>query len=186
MSNTQITTGKVRLSYVNLFNPRTNDDGTAGKYGCTIIIPKSDTKTLSKIKAAIAAAKERYTSLNPTKKAPANTTLHDGDGPTPNGDEYGPECKGAYVMSVSTKTRPVIVDRDKNPILDASEVYSGCYARVILNFYAYDTAGNRGISAGLNGVMKIADGEPLAGAVVTDADWDDDWDDLPEDDDLFS
>lgn len=49
----------------------------------------------------------------------------------------------------------------------------------------YDTQGNKGISAGLNGIMKLYDGEPLGGGVVTDSDWDDGWEDGDENDDLL-
>lgn len=78
-----------------------------------------------------------------------------------------------------------IVYGDKTPITDPQELYSGCYGRAIINFYVYDTQGNKGISAGLNGVMKLYDGEPLGGGVVTDSDWDDGWEDDDADDDLL-
>lgn len=185
-SATQITTGKVRFSYCNLFTPRAMGDGQPEKYSVTLLIPKSDKATLAKIKAAIEAAKADYTAKNKGKPLPANakTTLHDGDGERPSGDEFGEECKGHYVMTVSSKNKPVIVDANKLPITETSELFSGCYGRAIINFYGYDTQGNKGISAGLNGIMKLHDGEPLGGGVVTDADWDDGWED-DEDDDLL-
>ena len=105
------------------------------------------------------------------------TTLHDGDGERPNGGEFGPECAGCYVITVSSKNKPVLVDKKKTPITDPQDLYSGCYGRAIINFFVYDTNGNKGISAGLNGVMKLHDGEPLSGGVVTDDDWDDGWED---------
>lgn len=178
MAKTQITTGRVRFSFVNLIKPRANNGG-AEKFSVTLLIPKSDTQTLTKIESAIEAAKAAYRAKNPGKKLPSSlkTTLHDGDGEMPNGGDYGPECKGCMVMSVSSNTRPVMVYADKTPVTDPSDIYSGCYGRAILNFYVYDTSGNIGVSAGLNGVMKLSDGEPLSGGVVTDADWDDDWDD---------
>lgn len=179
MAKTQITTGKVRFSYVNLFSPKLMPDGTTEKYSVTLLIPKTDQRTLKKIDQAIKAAEENFRAKNPGKKLPAKlpTTLHDGDGERPTGGEFSPECKGHMVISVSSRNRPVVVAADKSPITDPQEVYSGCYGRAVLNFYAYDTNGNKGISAGLNGVMKLEDGEPLAGGVVTDADWDDDDDD---------
>lgn len=185
---TQITTGKVRFSYVNIFTPRAIDGSDAAKYSVTLLIPKSDKNTISKIKTAIAAAKANYLEKNAGKKLPSDlkTTLHDGDGEMPNGGNYGPECAGCYVINVSSKTKPVIVDSDKVPITDPLEIYSGCYGRAVINFYVYDTNGNKGITAGLNGIMKLYDGEPLAGGIVTDADWDDDFDDDDEDDDLLA
>lgn len=187
MNTSQIVTGKVRLSYCNLFTPKAPQQGGQEVYSVTILIPKADKDTLGKIKAAQEAAKQVYLQKNPGKKLPSDikTTLHDGDGEKPNGGDYGDECKGCLVMTVSSKTQPVLVYKDKTPILDQQDLYSGCYARVILNFYVYDTAGNKGISAGLNGVMKLADGEPLAGGRVSDSDWDDGWKD-DEDDDFFN
>lgn len=179
---TQITTGRVRLSYCNLFTPRASQDGGQEKYSVTLIIPKKDAMTLKKIEAAVNAAKAAYLGKNSGKKLPANlkNTLHDGDGERPTGGEYGPECKGAWVITCSSNNKPVIVGPDKSPITDPAEVYSGCYGRAVLNFYVYDRSGNKGISAGLNGIMKLSDGEPLMGGVVTDEDWDDDWEDVDD------
>lgn len=175
MSLTQVTTGKVRLSYCNLFEPRAIQEGQTPKYSVTLLVPKNDKKTMDRINAAIEAAKATYIQRNPGKKLPSNlkTIIHDGDGERPNGGEYGEECKGCYVMTVSSRRPPVIVDVDKNPINDPLEVYSGCYGRAVLNFYVYDTQGNKGVSAGLLGIMKLEDGEPLGGTVVTDTIWDD-------------
>lgn len=185
--STQITTGKVRFSYVHLFTPQATQDGGPEKYSATLLIPKTDKNTLQKIQAAVNAAKAKYMESNSGRKLPSTlkTTLHDGDGEKPNGGEYGPECKGHYVMTVSSNRQPVIVDANKVPITDERELYSGCYGRAIINFYVYDTQGNKGISAGLNGVMKLYDGEPLGGGIVTDSDWDDDWEDDESEDDIF-
>ena len=178
MKKTQITTGKVRFSYVHAFEPKLDNNGTA-KYSVTLLIPKSDKQTLAKIQAAMENAKDNFREKNPGRKLPAKlaTTLHDGDAEKENGGEYGPECKGHMVISVSSKNRPVVVYSDKMPMTDATELYSGCYGRAVINFYVYDTSGKIGLTAGLNGLMKLEDGEPLAGGIVTDADWDDDFDD---------
>ena len=176
---TQLTTGKVRFSYCNLFTPRAVQEGSQPKYSVTLIIPKSDKATLAKIKIAIEAAKTAYITRNAGKKLPATlkNTLHDGDGARPNGGEFGEECKGCYVMTVSSKNPPVIVYGDRTPLTDPQELYSGCYGRAIINFYVYDTQGSKGVSAGLNGIMKLYDGEPLGGGVVRDEDWDESFDD---------
>ncbi len=177
--STQITTGKVRFSYCSLFEPRAAVTGGQETYSVTLLIDKGDKFTLDKIKAAIEEAKQNYLQKNSGKKLPTGlkTTLHDGDGERPNGGDFGPECAGCYVITVSSKNKPVLVDKNKTPITDPQDLYSGCYGRAIINFFVYDTNGNKGISAGLNGVMKLHDGEPLSGGVVTDADWDDDWND---------
>lgn len=94
--STQITTGKVRFSYCNLFTPRAAQEGAKEKYSVTLLIPKSDKATIQKIKAAMEEAKQKYIAANSGKKLPTNlkSTLHDGDGERPNGGEFGEECKG--------------------------------------------------------------------------------------------
>ena len=122
-------------------------------------------------------AKEQYLSKNKGKQLPTNlkSTIHDGDGERPNGGKFGEECKGHYAMTVSSNTPPTVVDAERKDIKNPKEVYSGCYGRAIINCYVYDTQGSKGISAGLLSVMKLHDGEPLSGAVVTDEDWDNGW-----------
>ena len=182
MSKTQITTGKCRLSYVSVFSPKLLPDNVPEKFSVTLLIPKTDQKTLAKIKAAQDTAVAAFKAKNPGKKLPENmpTTLHDGDGIKDNGDEFGPECKGHIVMTVTSKRKPVVVYSDKTPMTDPGEMYSGCYGKAVINFYVYDTAGKIGVTAGLNGIMKLEDGEPLAGGVVTDSDWDDDDDEYDD------
>lgn len=178
MNKTQITTGKVRFSYVHAFEPRQDNNGVE-KYSVTLLIPKSDKQTLKKISAAMDAAVANFKEKKPGRKLPSklSSTLHDGDGEKESGGEYGPECRGCMVINVSSKIKPVIVYADKTPMTEPTELYSGCYGRAVINFYVYDTSGNIGLTAGLNGLMKLEDGEPLAGGIVTDADWDDDFDD---------
>lgn len=178
MKKTQITTGKVRFSYVHAFEPKIDNNGVP-KYSVTLLIPKSDKQTLAKIEAAIENAKENFSEKHPGRKLPTRmaTTLHDGDGEKDNGGEYGPECKGCMVISVSSKNRPVVVYADKLPMTEPTELYSGCYGRAVINFYVYEHTGKIGVSGGLNGLMKLEDGAPLAGGIVTDSDWDDDFDD---------
>ena len=176
---TQITTGKVRFSYVHVFEPQKAPGSETAKYSATLLIPKADKITLNKIDAAIAAAKEAYSQKHNGKPAPIKTTLHDGDGTRPSdGQPFGAECKGHMVITVSSIKPPLVVYADKSRITEQSDFYSGCYGKAIINFYCYDTNGNKGISAGLNGVMKLDDGEPLGGGVIQDSDWDDEEDDL--------
>lgn len=185
MAKTQITTGKVRFSYLNAFHARAINGG-AEKFSTMLIIPKTDSYTLGKIKEAIQAAKDAWVAKGKKLPAQLKSTLHDGDGTMPNsGEEYGPECKGCYVMNVSSNKKPVLVYFDKTPITEESELYSGCYGRAIINFYVYDNQGNKGISAGLMGIQKLTDGEPLGGGVVRDEDWDDGFEGAPDTDDLL-
>lgn len=163
---TNVTTGIVRLSYVNLFKPRAQSEGGEAKYSVCLLIPKSDTATVKAIKDACEAARlasaAKFNGKVPDKlKLP----IHDGDGEMPNGGAYGEECKGCWVMNASSKLKPKVVDRRVNEIIDETLVYSGCYARAALNFYAYNMSGNRGIACGLNMVQKVRDGEALGGGM---------------------
>lgn len=179
---TKVTTGKVRFSYANVFKPRAANEGQEPKYSVTLLIPKSDKATVSKIKAACEAARlssaDKFGGKVPEKlKLP----IHDGDGERPAGGEYGEECKGCYVLTASSREKPGIVDRDLQPILDTTEFYSGCYGRASINMYAYSVNGNRGIAAGLNNLQKLADGEPFSGRTRAEDDFGED----PDDEDDF-
>lgn len=190
---TKIVTGKVRFSYVNVFEPQAPQGGGDPKYSITLLIPKSDTVTYGKIKAAIAEARENFCKRNGANALPLNpmTTLHDGDGVKPNsGEPYGPECKGHWVLSTNSKEsqKPVVVDEFGKEIsgpgtqcTNPTVVYSGCYGRASLNFYGYSNA-RKGIGAGLLGIKKLHDGEPLGGSFGSASDFDDDFVDMAEED----
>lgn len=166
---TNLVTGKVRLSYVNLFKPRTDMSGKT-KYSVTLLIPKSDTATLGRINDAIQAARQKGLDNAWGGTAPQNlaTPMHDGDGVKESGEPYGPECKGHWVMTASSDENhpPQLVDQRRNQIIDQTLLYSGCYAYVYINFYPYGggtTGYKKGVGVGLGPVQKVADGEPLGG-----------------------
>ncbi|WP_309479102.1 DUF2815 family protein [Brevibacillus agri] len=164
---TNVTTGEVRLSYVNLFTPRANQPGQEPKYSVTVLIPKSDVATKQRIDAAIAAAinKGVQTVWAGARPPQPKIPIYDGDGLRPNGEAFGPECKGHWVLTASSKQQQQVVDANLNPIINQTEVYSGMYGRVNINFFPYNNSGNRGIGAGLGPVQKLRDGEPLGGRV---------------------
>ena len=178
-----ITGPETRWSYANVWEPKSINGGTP-KYSVSLIIPKSDTKTLTKIKAAIEAAyKEGEAKLKGNgKSVPAlsviKTPLRDGDQERPDDPAYA----GHYFLNANSATAPGIVDADCQPILTRSEVYSGVYGRASISFYAFNSSGNRGVACGLNNLQKIRDGEPLGGRASAESDFSD-FDD--EDDDDF-
>lgn len=184
--STKVVTGKVRFSFCNIWEPKEPQGEGDPKYSVTLLIPKSDTATLGKIEDAIAEARELFCKRNGANALPAkpNHTLHDGDGMRDNGEPYGPECKGCYVITVSSKQKPVIVDNFRNAITDPGEVYSGCYGRAAINFYGYNSKGKKGVSAGLLSIQKLHDGEPF-GAMGSADDFDDGYSDPGADDDDF-
>jgi hypothetical protein len=176
--STKVVTGTVRFSYANVFQPRAAAEGQDAKYSICLLIPKFDKTTMAKIKAAIDAVKATCAPLFGGKVPPnLRTPIHDGDGEKPQGGEYGDEAKGCWVLNCSSKQKPGVVDADLNPILDSTEFYSGCYGRASINFFAYNTAGNRGIGCGLNNLQKLDDGEPLSGRSRPEDDFGDDDDD---------
>lgn len=176
-NDTKVITGKIRLSYLNVFTPKAIDGGDP-KYSASILIPKSDKATLKKIDAAIKNAIE----VGKGKwggKVPKNIKLplRDGDEEREDDEAYA----GHFFVNASSNTKPGIIDRDRTEILDSTEIYSGCYARVSINFYAFDVNGNRGIACGLNNIQKWADGEPLGGRARAE----DEFDEIEDDDDDF-
>lgn len=164
---TQVVTGQVRISYEHLLKPYANKQDAEPKFSVTLLIPKSDTTTLQSIQAAIQAAiqdgvSNRWNGVMPPNPA---SPLHDGDGLRESGEPYGEECRGHWVMTASSRIQPEVVDINRQPILNATEVYSGMYAQVFINFFAYNSNGKKGIGCGLGPVMKVSDGEPLGGRV---------------------
>lgn len=171
-NTTAVTTGKVRLSFVHLFKPYAFQPGQEEKFSTTILVPKSDPETKAKIDAAMSAAIEKgiKDNWNGVRPPILNTPVYDGDGTRPSdGMPFGDECKGHWVFTASSKIDypPEIVDVSGNRIISPSEIYSGIYARVHVNFYPYAFGGKKGIGVGLGPVQKVSDGEPLGGGAVS-------------------
>lgn len=158
---TKVITGIVRLSYANVWQAKSINGG-AEKFSVSLIIPKSDTKTLGAINAAVEAAieegKGKFGGKIPNRSQ-LKLPLRDGDIDRPDDEAYA----DTYFVNANSNTAPQIVDQQLNPVLDRSEVYSGVYARVSINFYAFNSNGNRGIACGLGNIQKVRDGEPLGG-----------------------
>ena len=176
---TKVITGpKTRWSYANVWDPKSINGGTP-KYSVRLIIPKSDVATVKKIEAAIQAAYEEGESKlkGNSKSVPSlkvlKTPLRDGDLERPDDAAYA----DSYFINANSASAPGIVDADRQPILERSEVYSGVYGRASINFYAFNSNGNKGIACGLNNLQKIADGEPLGGKSRAEDDFADDDDD---------
>jgi len=166
MGTQVVTKNAVRLSYCHLLSPRATQDGTEGKYGAMLIIPKSDKVVTKQLQDGIEAARVAAAAKGIRNAKSLQSPLRDGDGEKPRGGEYGPECKGCWVLNTSSKRRPNVVDRRVQPILDPNEIYSGMWAIVDINFAAFSVTGNSGISCYLNNVQKIRDDEPLGGSAA--------------------
>lgn len=174
-----ITGANTRWSYANVWQPKSINGGTP-KYSVSLIIPKSDTDTVNKVKAAIQAAyDEGEAKLKGSGKSIPSlsvikTPMRDGDLERPDDEAY----KNAYFINANSSTAPGVVDADRQPIIDTSEVYSGVYGRASINFYAFNSNGNKGIACGLNNLQKIRDGEPLGGKSRAEDDFADTEDDF--------
>lgn len=162
---TKVVTGSdTRFSYLNAWDPKSINGGTP-KYSVSLIIPKDDEKTVNAIKAAIKAAyhegeaKLRGNGKTLPPLSAIKIPLRDGDKERPDDPAYA----NAYFINANSPTAPGTVDSNLNPILERSEMYSGVYGRASINFYAFNSNGNRGIACGLNNLQKIRDGEPLGG-----------------------
>ena len=160
-NKTRVITGRnTRLSYFHGWEPAAINGGPE-RYSTSVLIPKDDKETIDAINKAIDAAIEegiaKFGGKKPNKAA-IKLPLRDGDA-----EREDEAYKGHYFLNANSKTAPQIVDKSINPILDRDEVYSGCYARVSLNFYAFNSNGNKGVAVGLGNIQKIRDGESLGG-----------------------
>ena len=174
----------VRLSYAHVWEPKETKKGEEKKYSASLIIRKTDTKTLNAIKKAIAEAKGEGKRKQDNKKGvvTANIKLpvRDDDGDRPDDTAY----EGCMVSNANaTVNHPrKSVDRHVQPIMDRAEVYRGCYANVSGTFYAYNQEGNSGIGCGLGNIQKVGDGDPLSSARSAE----DDFDELEDDDEFLA
>lgn len=173
MASEKVVTGEARLSYVTVFEPRAASDGGEAKYSVSVLIPKTDKATIAAIETAIRKVIEsEKASKFGGKIAGLKTPLRDGDT-----EKDAPEYAGHMFFNASAKQRPIVLDENRQTVLDSREVYSGCYGRVSVNFYAYNSNGSKGVAAGLNAVMKTRDGESLGG-VYTETEAANDFDDM--------
>lgn len=177
----KVITGLTRFSYVNIFRSRSFREGQDAKYSICLLIPKKDTATLDKIQEAMDDAIEQGIASKWGGKKPKNIHLPLRDGDEERADE-APEYEGMMFLNANSTQKPGIIDKDRNEILDPDEVYSGCWGRASINFFPYDSNGNRGIGVGLNNIQKIKDGERLGAARASaEDDFADDFDDDLED-----
>lgn len=184
-NDTKVIIAGARLSYANLFEPRSFNDQDP-KYSVSVLIDKDDTQTIELVKKAIDNAKQLGVERHGKKFANGvHTPLRDGDEDRPDDESY----QNVYFINANSKKAPQVVGKErdaatKKPVeLGPDEVYSGCYANVSVNFYPYSVSGNKGVAAGLNNVQKVQDGERLGGASSASDDFD--FVDVETDDDFL-
>lgn len=163
----RITVENVKLSYANIWEKKSINGGDP-KYSVSLLIDKNDKKTIKAIKDAIEEAKQegiaKFGGKIPGKlKEP----LRDGDEERPDDETYA----GMLFMNANSNNQPQIVNKQVQPILDQTEVYSGCIANVSVSFYCFNTNGNKGVACGLGNIQKVADGERLGGGASAESDF---------------
>lgn len=177
ISESSVRVGPVRFSFVYVFAPRKNEDGSDGKYGVQLLIPKSDKEAVSIINAAFESAKQAGVHSKWKGKMPASmknktTPLRDGD----DEKEGDPTYEGMWFINCNSPTKPgvrVLENGIISEALDSDDFYSGCWGAATINFYAYEASGNLGVAAGLNNVIKTKDGERLSGGHTAEEDFND-------------
>jgi hypothetical protein len=168
IGKTRVVTGECRASYESLLQPKQSLNGNM-EYSCSILIPKTDKKTVADIEAAIDAAKAKAKNEKWGGKIPPNckSPMRDGDTDRPNDDAY----KGHWFINAKSRNKPNVVDQDVRPIIDRTQVYSGGYFRFALSLYGYNVNGNIGVAAGLENAQKLRDGDPLGGSTSAESDF---------------
>jgi len=158
---TKVVTGKGRLSYAHLNEPRAQDGGEP-KYSTAFIFPKSDTKTEKAFRVAYAeAVKQGMSSKWGNKKPKLDDILRDGDEERSEDPAYA----DSWFFNCNSKNKPQVIKKGKalgvHVNCDPDEVYSGMNAKLSINLFPYDSNGKKGVGIGLNGVLKVSDNEPL-------------------------
>jgi hypothetical protein len=172
--STKVITGKCRASFVHIFEPK-SVNGSDPKYSMSLIIPKSDTRTLRAIHAAVDEAIENGITNKWGGKRPGKLSLplHDGDEERPD----DPAFEGCWYFNCSSNNAPGVRVKDElgqiAEAMDDSDFYSGCYGCVTVNIFPYASNGNSGVGVGLNNLIKLRDGERLSGGRSAEADFSD-------------
>lgn len=160
----EIVLDNVRLSYVNVWEPVMNQNGQL-KYGTSVLIEDSNKKDLDKVRKTIEFVMEeaiRTGAISRAKKPVIESPLRNGSA------EYKVEKQpkdydGMWFFNARSNDQPSIVDESVSPIMDRSQVYSGCWGRVAVSFYFTDNGGVPRVAVGLNHLMKTKDDDRLDG-----------------------
>ena len=151
-----------RFSYAHVFQPRKNEQSGKMKYDCCIVVSKDDKQAVQLINEAIEGAKALYKEKFGAPKGRLKTVVHDGDEDRPD----DPVFANTLYINASSERKPGVKMLEAGMLvdcLDEEDFYSGCYGAAEINLYPYNNPSSFGISAGLNNVLKLEDGEKLSG-----------------------
>lgn len=159
-------THEFRLSYPALFEPKAFEDQEE-KYSCVALFPKST--NLGKpaegqaysLKRIVKNAKIEKWGADETKwPKRMRTPFKDGD---EKDDAEGSGYADTIYCTMSNKKPPGLVDQRRRKIEDEAALYPGCWVRAEVIAFAYDTAGNKGVSLSLQNIQKVRDDESFSG-----------------------
>ena len=157
-----IMTPEARASFAHVHTPqKAMEPGKPDKYSVTFLFKKgADLSALKK--AAQAALEEKFGAKlkDENFKKRLRSPFRDQGEKSYDGYEAG-----AIFVTATSTNKPGVVDANLQDIIDPSEFYSGCYFRATVRAFAYEKAGNVGVSFGLQNVQKLRDGESLSGRV---------------------
>ncbi len=172
-----IVTPEFRISFPYLDKPKLNTLNNKMEYSLDMIFDaKTDLKPLKD--AVEAVAKEKFGDKLAELRKPKDGSPSKFKMPWKKGDsKENPEYKGCIYATAKTQQAPGLVDRNKQPIIStqvaADGIYGGCYARAFISVFAFDNAGNKGVSFGLNHVQKLRDGDPFGNRKSVETAFDD-------------
>lgn len=155
-----LVTPEFRAAFISVFKATAmkNADGTVNKAKYSIRAAFPPTANLAALKKeAELAAKEKWGDKIPkTLRSPFRLNEELENPIIGIGDDW-------VIMSFSANEdrRPGIVGPNLQDIIDDSEVYSGAWYRAQVRAFAYENAGNKGVSFGLQNVQKLRDDDPL-------------------------
>lgn len=172
---TEAMTPKFRVSFPKVFKAEVNKMSGKEEYSLTAIFPKDS--DLSKVTSAIeAAAEEKW---GPDKKKwpkPLRNPIRKAEDMAQKDDEGnaikdengtfilspGHEAGGLWVR-LKSKQKPGLIDAKRDPIIDETQFYAGCWARATVKAFAYEQAGNKGVSLWIQNIQKLSDGDAIGG-----------------------
>jgi hypothetical protein len=160
MPNENLITPEFRAAFISVFKATAgkNADGTVNKPKFSIRACFPPTAKLDALKKeAEAAAKDKWGDKIPkTLRSPFRTNEELENPIVGIGDDWV-----VMTFSANEDRRPGIVDAKLQDIIDDSDVYSGAWYRAQVRAFAYENAGNKGVSFGLQNVQKLRDDDPI-------------------------
>lgn len=158
----KLRTPKARVSFAHVFKPQAPMNNPSGDpmYSVVLLFDKNEDLSALKQLAKDAAIAKFGADAIAKKQINLRSPFRDGEEKAQKYEGY----EGKIFITCKSKNRPKVVDKDPSIVLtDDSEFYSGCFARAMINAYAYDNKGNKGVGFGLISLQKMADGERFSG-----------------------